>query len=367
MPQSARVSPSELPWFRLLAAPLSCATLLFLALSATRADSQGEDMAPDRFLREYRDAVRNLQSLYADVSVTGEHRVAVARAKCTQFTYSSSGKKEKLHLWREEPEYFDRVFVSAEDRRFQVSRSDRSASYHLENVSDPDEVWRPGLRLYKALSQGAAYCPGGLSEFPGFVNSPEFVIKRVSPVSEEGLTVLNVDFEFNPSQKDKLKVKGWLRVNPQRALVIRSYDFEFRSAILQGKKAGQELVFHRQGQTDYKGENGKPVPTESHSILSLRGKVVRDEYLTFSKFSFARVPSAEFTLTAFGLGDIERTARVVETRNNYWTAALAVAAILISLLLFRAGRSFQKRRANAKVMIPAAGPSLGGSAGGQGT
>ena len=44
-----------------------------------------------------------------------------------------------------------------------------------------------------------------------------------------------------------------------------------------------------------------------------------------------------------------------------------MAAILMSLLLFRAGRSLQKRMASAKEIVPPAGPSPEGSTGGQGT
>jgi hypothetical protein len=368
MSRSARVRSCGFPWFHLLTGSLSCTSLLVLALSLACADSEGESIAPDRFLREYRDALRDLQSMYADVIVTGEHKVVgPARTKSTQFTYISSGKNEKMHLWREKPDYFDRVFVIGENREFQVIRRTPSGSYYLENVSDSGEGWRPFLLDMKFRSRGAAYCPVGLGEFPGFVNSHVFVIKQVSRVSEGGTPLLNVDFEFNPSDKGEFKLKGWFRADPQQALVIRSYDIEVRTPILQGKKAGQELISHSQGRMAYRDENGKPAPTENHSTMFKDGRVVREDHYTFSKFSFESAPPVEFTLAAFGLGDIERTAREIETRNNYWTAALAVAAILMSLLLFRAGRSFQKRRAAERESVPAVDPSLEGSPGGQGT
>lgn len=313
MSRSARLSASGLPWLRVLAGLSSCVTFLFLALSAVRAGSEGESPAPDRFLREYRDAMRNLQSLYADVTVTGEYRI-LPRAKSTNFTYASSGKKEKMHLWREKPNYFDRAFVSADNRKFTVSRLTQAGSYYLESISGSDEVWPPSLMDYKLRSQGVAYCPAGMGKFPGFVNSPEFSVTRVSRVSEGGTALLNVDFEIEPSRKDAInKIKGWIRVDPQQAFVIRSYDFELRRAITKGKKAGEELVFLNQGRVAYKWENGKPVPTETHATLSLNGKVVSEDILTFSTFSFESAPAADFTFAAFGLDDVERTARQIES------------------------------------------------------
>ncbi len=348
----------------LLSCLLICGALHIVASSLTGAVREDGQSTPENFLQQYRRIVGDLDVTYRDVVVEG----VSGTSRLTQFTYASSGENEKLRIRREEPKYFDRVFVSSGNHRFIVRRPTSEGPYFVENLVNTDEDWEI-MKEHRIWVRGAAYHLAGVPNYPKLVNSSNFAIKQITQVSEAGSSLLNIEFEYANSRDAKEpKLEGWFRLDPGLGWVIRSYNYKRRYSILKGKKAGQESVSRVEGWTTYKSEKGKPVPAEIQmKVTAPNGNLRREEHFTISKFLLESAPPGDFSLAAFGLGDLERTAGQNETRKSYWTAAIALAAFLMSLLLFGVGRAIRKQRADQKAILPSTDQSPEGVTRGQDT
>ncbi len=196
--------------------------------------------------------------------------------------------------------------------------------------------------------------------YPSLVDSPNYEIKRIDQVSENGRTTLKVSFQYRDPDPKKPTIVGWLVLDPSMNWVIQNYEYTHDKIIKNGSKSS----LHYSGSVHYQQVNGVAVPTEiEYTKTQTTGRRFElcNNY-TLSEFALTATPSREFTLAAFGLGDVERTLSTVRTRKTYETVgltALALGAFAIGVLLYRKGRAIQKGRIKGSEAGSLGGPPEG--------
>ena len=203
------------------------------------------------------------------------------------------------------------------------------------------------LRYRSWLTQ-APYNPGCIPLFLDYLGSPEFTIREVTRMSEDGVDLAKVDFAYRPKDSKKPTLEGWLRLETARTWVIHDYDFDMRIAsVREGARA--EAVVRNKGFVKYREEDGKPVPAEIEVSKTARNGNTLTDHTSVSEFLFKPSPPEDFTLAAFGLGDYELTLSEAQTRSTYRNLAIAVGAFLAAFVLFRLGRSIHKNARGSRV------------------
>ena len=99
------------------------------------------------------------------------------------------------------------------------------------------------------------------------------------------------------------------------------------------------------GSVEYKSENGKPVPTRI--TYSTRGVpdigTTRWEY-DITKYSSEAIAADEFTLSYFGLGEMDRTLEQVTASGKLWKSAVASAVFVGSIASLIIARRVRRGR-----------------------
>jgi len=279
-----------------------------------------------------------------------------------------------LTLKREAPEYFDRTFVSDGKLRFWTRREGPDKPFFIEaldNSASAEQLLRSFTR-YETLTTRLPLSMGG-DNFLEHVFSSDFKVESASLFVDDGDTLIKAAFKYVPSDKTQPKSSGWLAVDPSRNWVLRKYSYVLQygrpnrpvtakaKSSIQAKKVAEELILRINGSVSYKTEAGKtPTPSKFEWSQDIGDNRHESETVDISRWDLVSTPHQEFSLDAFGLGDVEKTARQIETRTSYWTAALASAAFLVSFLLFRLGRAIWKRRTDGEEIIPTVERSLEG-------
>jgi prepilin-type N-terminal cleavage/methylation domain-containing protein len=340
--------------------PLWCLwlTVLVLVSDTTNADGQsGEDeLSAARVLLEYRRGVVKQQTAFGDACVDGvmhsrRYRLDSPRKKSDgappqddprigtlAFSYCRSGDKEKVDITNPD-RGSGRVYVNAGSRRFRLRRASPGGPYALDDIADTSESWDM-FQLFRARVKDAAYCVGGLSRFPSYVQDSAFHVVSVSRTFESGKSVVKLQFQYRPSPNGSPTIDGWMCLDPTINWAIRSCDVVHTVT----DRNREKVSSHFSGAIAYLSVDSVAVPSEIKYKNVRNNKTV--EEVVYEIHSFVRGPAAAgaFELAAFGLGDFEQLTRQNPNRVAYYAAALGGAALLISLLLSWWARHAQRGR-----------------------
>jgi hypothetical protein len=334
---------------------------------AARAASDGQNLPPSDFLAEYRRVLSDLRLIYRDARIDGRvhggtywpnaKRPNVRREPPPsegpggRFSYAFSNGSEMMRLYsRKLKGFFETVSVATGPRVFAVRRPSADRPYFLvtNEARGKDDVF---VRNFRHRVKNAPYCVAGLGDFPAYVNSGSFHVKQVSCTTEEGVSVVRVDFRYASAEKKKPQVEGYFCVDPSLNWVVRSYDVEIRTVAPDREK----MVNHVTGSLSYKHGNGPPVPlaVKYKGVLNTSTRVEEVTY-ELDSFTLGPTPAEAFTLAAFGLGDFENASSRGRSRGAYLAAVIGVVALFLSLVLHRLSKSRRGARSGARTISESA-------------
>jgi hypothetical protein len=234
-----------------------------------------------------------------------------------------------------------RIVVDGVTQAFIVGNARPGAPYFLER-SDPPGSYTVDKERYRRLILAAPYCPGHLAEFPECVNSPNFKVSGVAPVSDSGGQLLRASFEYSPTDQKKRRLSGWLDVDPAMNWAVRNYEIQARNP---AKKPELTKFVGTAGFT----RNGEAVVLATSDSTSRTGN---EDYtysvkrtVEISKFEFVATPSQEFTLAAYGLGEFENPSRRRSNRTALYAAAAAAGCLAVGIVLNRRAKASRPKRA----------------------
>ncbi len=355
-------SSSRLISRRLVVLALCSALPIFWGISY---GTEPEKIDPDEFLIKYRQAFRDLESLYSNVQVeavvvttrpprastkknTGSATEAVntkadSSPGGTVISYTRSEGREKMLLNESGKPPSVAVVISGTRGVRLYHRKPEGGSWSVE--TDTANGRFPALKLHGMRLTTAAYSPSGIVGFAELVRSPDFKILEVSRNMDAGADIAKVSFRFSPTVKGKNPLEGWFRLDLGMNWVIRDYEFESRGTTTSSPDgSARNWSVRTNGFVSYRLVDGKPAPTENEIRMrhDRRGETIVNYKI--SKFVFGSTPPEDFTLAAFGLDDYDRTVSQAQTRSTYRTAVASAAAFVAAFVLFCVGRSIQKSR-----------------------
>jgi hypothetical protein len=324
----------------LLVAVADLALIRPLALGQERKGSTGA------LLNEYRAAVKRLQAAHERVNFSGTvHEVMENKGKppirdhSYRIGYSANGRYEKLNEVFRFNGFLDRVYVRGE-RTFALRRTSEGGVYVLDQLGDLPGSFVTEFQENKNMLVNAAMSISNES-IPQLLNSPRFKITQADrPDPEKSMVRFHCDYGTE-RPGDQYDMIGWFEVDPARAWSVVGYEVHRK---IPGLPKSEQLDMLITGKVRYPTEAG---PCETYpqqvnvSYLSLipGGRQFERRYeFQVETCSTDPIGAQEFTLAAYGMGDLDRPPGSPQNRLAYWAFGLAAIAIGASFVLRRMSR-----------------------------
>ena len=324
-----------------------CAALLLLFWVAHRPCFAVDDLSPEKFLQEYREAVKRSKASNSVIQIEGSLSVRrINKQKENKIeahiSYALSNERERIIRGVKEEggekEFGRMVDVLGCERNFTLARSSPKETYRILELIPDSKARRSQLEtIVLGHSVDSLYSLAGIPIFT-MIYSKDFNFTRIEKVHKEGKVQIRVEFEQNLTNPDALgKRRGWVIFEPNNNYVICEYEFNE----IFNKSPEYTVVFS--GKNFYTSEGvGVPLPEDVTSTVTTfqSGKeVTRDEYhFQAERLSTEPIPDLEFTLAAYGLGDVEQPPNAPTNTLPYWAFGFAAVALGISVVLKRMAR-----------------------------
>jgi hypothetical protein len=178
------------------------------------------------------------------------------------------------------------------------------------------------------------------------IRDPDFVIKNVTAVVQEGQEGVRLEFSNRPKMTAPRKVKaneipggwnpvggGWVLLDPAHYWVIRAYDVHTE---WQDRSTGRMTATF-----SYKeGQNGLPILSRilgNYKGTTAQGsRAETEDNHEYNLTERPDVPESEFMLTAFGLPEPPEVPG--RPRWYLWAAAMGVLCLILAVLFRTLGR-----------------------------
>jgi len=168
--------------------------------------------------------------------------------------------------------------------------------------------------------------------FQSVMLEPGFQAKRITPIEQDGQTLVRVEFDYQPSDGDKtraLELSGWIVYDPERFWVIREFDINIINP-----KAESPVQVQQTGTYMYRDtENGFPLLQQAELTLDNIG--AQAKYVETREFNmhFNDVRRNDFHLTAFGFPEPNDVVR--PTPWFLYSLIAGVALLVIAFALYK--------------------------------
>lgn len=328
------------------AACLSLTALASLALGPARGLSQEGDEMTQALLNEYRSALGRLRAEHERVHLSGSvHEVMdnkdgtpPIRDHTYKIDYAANGRLEKLNEVFRLNGFLDRVYVMGE-RSFALRRSAEGGAYVLDQLGQLPVSFVTEFKENKNMLVNAAFSISN-EAIPPLLDSPRFTVHRAARAGR-GAAPVRFDFYYGAERpKEQYDMAGWFVVDPARAWSVVEYQVHRKIPALPKSEQLDMLIT---GKVRYPAEQG-PCATFPEgvtvSFLSLvpggRQFERRYDFQTLS-CSTDPVSSSDFTLAAFGMGDLDRPASRGMNTTALWALGIAVLVAAASVVIRRLG------------------------------
>jgi hypothetical protein len=334
------------PCGALVAVCLLLVALAELGLISPWALGQESKGPTQTLLNEYRVALKRLQSAHERVHFSGTvHEVMENKGKPPirdhyyKIGYSANGRYEKLNEVFRFNGFLDRVYVRGE-RTFALRRTTEGGIYVLDQLGDLPGSFVTEFQENKNMLVNAAMSISNES-IPHLIESPRFKITQCAR-SGPGLTMVRFHCDYGTERpRDQYDMIGWFEVDPARAWSVVEYEVHRK---IPGLPKSEQLDMLITGKVRYPTKAG---PCETYpqqvnvSYLSLipGGRQFERRYEFQAETCSAEpIPAQEFTLAAYGMGDLDRPPASPQNRLAYWAVGLAAIVIGASYVLRRMSR-----------------------------
>jgi hypothetical protein len=293
--------------------------IAFLVLLASSSWQLGaQEIAKDRFVEEYRGAVKKLREANKTLRFGGTYRGQVTNTKrpakpganerFTQYEYAANGNLEKLGFFRSEPQPFGRVVVANGEQSFVLRRNGKDSPLYLE-FKNPGEPFTKFMDDFRSEVVNAAYSAAWI-DLSQAIESNVFTIGSIKKVDDGGRPCQRVDFEYKPPEGRISHATGWLLLDPDRHWIVRQFEMreEFRNGGIPLKANGRNEYSDGQGLPELRKVDFKQVVEDKFTTT-------RTLLFEVSSWCYEAAPPREFTLDAYGLGSAESSSPAAKRKN----------------------------------------------------
>ena len=328
---------------------LLCAALLLLLWVVDHPCFATDDLSPEKFLQEYREAVKQYETVNSTIQIEGTLSVSKFRkVKGSEgkvdvhIKYLSSNGQERLirgDKKEDNQKDFGRaVDVLGSDRNFTLVRSSPEEAYRIQELISDSKARRSKLvNPFLGYTVDSPYTLGGIPILP-MIESKDFDFIKIETINNKDNLRVRLEFVYDLSNSGRPgKRRGWMIFDPKNKWVVCEYDYKTTFNKI------PDFMASFSGMNRYKIEGDRvPLPEEVTGTMTTfqSGKeVTRDEYhFQAERLSTDPIPDSEFTLAAYGLGDVEQPPGAPTNTLPYWAFGFAAVALGISVVLKRMAR-----------------------------
>ena len=256
--------------------------------------------------------------------------------KCT--VISTQG--DDLHAETEQQSHpYKRVFSIGPRGCFTLTWATISAHPELNEFTMSGGKSTSSLHNYVSIIQSAYSLPFG--RFAALIDDKNFHLSKVDDINFDGRHCLRAEFDYRrdapantpPGKRPTTSVVGSFVVDPELGWAVRSWEYSTPGS----SRSIAARISYR------KGDDGVITPSE----ITQTSDKARIRVCSIRQFKLSRVADSEFTLTSYGMPELDRP--IGDLSHNsmpYWLAGAAALSIMISAVLWY--RSLNPRRSAEK-------------------
>lgn len=259
-------------------------------------------------------------------------------ADCLRFVASKARGDVRLPVPEERRDWEKTAWGINRRYSFFLSYRGSSSQWVMESLlhdPSPEHAQNEALRRRLATDWGHyAWSPWqawGLA-FADVVRHPNFTLKGIQRVSANGKNYVVVEFGHNLSVDEDERRKAGAHLWILRGGKLTFWPDEHWALVESKLEIEEGVPFTERTIIEYGEKLGDARVLRSVSRASVFSGGSFEGKLTFTRYVFRDVPESEFTLSAFGLPDIDRPGE--SSWGRYLGAAIVVLLLLITVWLF---------------------------------
>ena len=289
------------------------------------------------FLADYHAAIKRQADLRKSSVVEGvlveertrDKKIGPYQRLVQQFVHTRNPTHEKIEfhftegLKPSDPQNEVRVIVQGAERNFWLLKPSPSDDFAITMIETPTATSKDALSRQRTFLVNAW---SNLASTPiaKRFDSPGFQVERVEPDGD----LIRVEFSVHPQEPKKPSLAGHFVVDPTQGMAIRRQNVRIWSA------ANPDRIGTIRGEATYRMVDGIALPDEVDFRIGSPANPDQDHmHFRATSVSTASVPDSAFTLSAFGLGDLDQPTPRSRFDFAYWAIGLAGVAFALSLFL----------------------------------
>ena len=323
--------------------------ILILTLACLSQVNQTESDPAGRLRDEMPAALKQLESVLSQAQA--EARL-VERQGEFQSEYQVrlwiDGPRQRCDLvWAKEfaghPQGYEQMFVQNEANGFELARDpDSKSKPMIRSLGPPGEEYESGVGYY---ARRHLHAPIGLDRpLTTLMEEPSFRFEAVTALEREGRRLIRADFRITPTRPLPIfiqpvwtakSVKGWVIFDPEARWAIQ--EMEVTAEMTNGQTMTR---LNRVEYAPIEGDPAQAVPLP-RKVVQTWNTTDRDPATITLEFDAIRLeptPADQFTLAAFGLGDLATPGGAGGNEWLWVVAALALVGIVAILVVTRSRR-----------------------------
>jgi len=322
------------------------AVALLVAVFTTHDSFAFDPTSQDRLIAECRESISTLRNALRNVRIEGMYsgRISSERnppglaagppdKKPTAYRYILCGSREKLTVFRDDPEPFGRVVISNGDRSFVLRRNKTGQSHYVEFTS-LEAPYTKLLSDFRKDVVNACFTVAGF-DLGEIIGTAGCTIGSVDSADKDGHSYKRIRFEYNPSSGKVVRLSGWVLLEPARQWSVTEYEVRrlFKAAKSKPESTSGHIVYTNAGDL--------PIPREIYQkqVIENTNRSTRTLVFQVEDWRYQTAPDSEFTLDAYGLADALRPPgkRTRSTSLWVWPVTLSLVSLGLALLIKRFG------------------------------
>jgi hypothetical protein len=295
----------------------------------------------DAFLKSYREGRAHLVDQHERCRVSGvsteelipRGSAVPTRRMVQKFEYTRVGDNEKLVITPRETRFDGQeksdaasagVIIRRGSKLYAVKGPGDDGGYSLAfrgDLNNPkvmnNELQKNRGRFFRPSCEAPGF------NLPVFLDKPELSIQSVRSENRDGERFTRVEYTIQHRDPKAPIQKAWCLLDPDSGWSLHAFETNY----------GGSQPYSYSGEVEYEGEKGKgivPRPKTVRLQITMPPSVMTNRF-DYDRFDLREGPPEDFSLAAYGLGEIEVPLGRPQNRLPLYLGAVAVVALILSI------------------------------------
>jgi hypothetical protein len=305
------------------------------------------------FLKSYREARAHLIDQHERCRVSGvsteelipRGSAVPTRRMVQKVEYTRVGDNEKLVITPRETridgqEKSEAVSAGVIIRRgsnlYAVKGPGDDGGYSLAfrgDANNPKELQKNRGRFFRPSCEAPGF------NLPVFLDKPELSIQSVRSEDRDGERLTRVEYTIQHRDPRAPTQKAWCLLKPDSGWSLRAFETNY----------GGNQPYSYSGEVEYAGNKGNGIVPRAKTVrlqITMPASVMTNRF-DYDRFDLGEGPPEDFSLAAYGLGEIEVPPGRPQNRLPLYFGAVAVAVVALILSIWVRLAIARRKRAEA--------------------